>query len=272
MALVSVTDEALSRGEARIVRLQDVERRNAISFEMLEELEHVIDALASSDHDVVVLILAHEGPAFCAGTDLSTLMSVVSDETSLREFLGRIVQLFARVERLPLPTIAAIDGVAVGGGFELALACDFRVLGEESWVSLPEVSLGAVPGGGGAHKLHRFVGRGRALDLALTGSRLGARACERLGLCRVAETATSTEEALRLAEQLSQQSSRAMAATKHLLLGSESLSSNEADSLAVEAMIEALNSPDGRIGLDAVRERQTPEFEETPPFGPMAKE
>jgi methylglutaconyl-CoA hydratase len=265
MALVRITDEPLSRGTARIARLIDVERRNALSVEMLGELERLVDTLEAGNHDVVVLILAHEGPAFCSGTDLSALGSVVSDETALRAFLDRILRLFSRVERLPLPTIAAIDGVAVAGGFELALTCDFRILRPDSWVSLPEVSLGAVPGGGGAHKLHRFVGRGRALDLALAGSRLDAGACEMLGLCRISETGDTTEHALELAERLCQNSSRAMAETKWLLLDSETWSRAEPDALAVEAMIRALNSPDGRTGLDAVRERRPPSFTETPP-------
>jgi enoyl-CoA hydratase/carnithine racemase len=267
MSLVRITDEPLSRGTARVVRLVDVERRNALSPSMLDELEQLIGALAAGDHDAVVLILAHEGPAFCSGTDLSALLSAVADEAALRAFLDRIVGLFSRIERLPLPTIAAIDGVAVGGGFELALACDFRILGTGSWVSLPEVSLGAVPGGGGAHRLHRFVGRGRALDLVLTGSRLDAAACADLGLCRLSETGTTTKHAVELAEQLCHNSSRAIAETKWLLLDSESRSPAEVDALAVESMIRALYSPDGRAGLAAVSERQPASFSEAPPPG-----
>lgn len=269
MSLVRITDEPLSRGTVRVARLIDIERRNALSIQMLDELERLIDTLEAENHDVVILVLTHEGPAFCSGTDLSALASVLSEESALRAFLGRIVRLFARIERLPLPTIAAIDGVAVAGGFELALACDFRILRADSWVSLPEVSLGAVPGGGGAHKLHRFVGRGRALDLALTGSRLDAAACEMLGLCRVSEEGDTTEDALELAERLCKNSSRAMAEAKWLLLGSENLSPEEADALAVDVMIRALRSPDGRAGLAAVVERQPPSFSETPPKRPF---
>lgn len=265
MALLEVRDQALSRGKARIATLADVDRRNAISFEMLEELEDVVDGVVTGG-DVVVLILAHDGPAFCSGTDLGALLSVVEDEAEVRSFLSRIVGLFTRIERLPLPTVAAIEGVAVGGGFELALVCDFRLMQPKSWVSLPEVSLGAVPGGGGAHRLHRFIGRGRALDLALTGSRLDAPACEQFGLCQVAAARSSVDEALELADRLSKQSSRAMAATKQLLVASEELSSDAADSMAIDAMVTALASPDGRLGLEAAGKRQSPAFGETPPF------
>lgn len=266
MALVEVNDQPLSRGMARIVRLADVDRRNAISFEMLHHLEQVVDHVDAGDGDVVVLILTHDGPSFCSGTDLTDLLSVVEDEAEARSFLSRIVGLFTRVERLPLPTVAAIEGVAVAGGFELALACDFRVMQPGSWVSLPEVSLGAVPGGGGAHRLHRFIGRARALEMALTGSRLDATECERLGLCRIAEPRSSLDEALELADHLSRMSSRALASTKQLLLESEHLSSEVADSMAVDAMLKALAGRDGRIGLEAVTNHQTPEFEETPPL------
>lgn len=265
MPLVSVDDHPLRRGRARVARLGDIERRNAISFELLGELERLIEGLATDD-GIVVLILTHAGPVFCAGTDLRALTSVLDDDSALRDFLGRIVTLFDRLERLPLPTIAALDGVAVGGGFELALACDFRILQPASWVSLPEVTLGAVPGGGGAHRLHRLVGRSRALELALTGDRLDAATCEDLGLCRVADSQTSSEAALTLADRLSVNSSRAMAETKGLLLDSEAQPSAEMRAAAVEAMIRALNSPDGRLGLEAMRDRQSPEFTETPPF------
>lgn len=266
MAVISVVDEALERGVARIIRLVDVERRNAISFEMLDELEGAVETLENGDGEVVALILAHDGRAFCAGTDLSTLSSVADDEAASRDLLGRIVALFDRIERLPLPTIAAVDGVAVGGGFELAMTCDFRILQPDSWVSLPEVTLGAVPGGGGAHRLHRFIGRGRALDLALTGRRLDAAGCEALGLCRVDAGGDSIAAALTLAGELSVNSSRAMAETKRLLLESETLDTVEAGRLAVDAMITALHSDDGRTGLDAVRRRARPDFTELPPF------
>lgn len=266
MAVISVLDEPLRRGVVRIVRLVDVDRRNAISFEMLDELETALGDVETGDGEVVALVLAHDGKAFCAGTDLDTLSSVADDEAASRELLGRIVRLFDRVERLPLPTIAAIDGVAVGGGFELALACDFRIMQPESWVSLPEVTLGAVPGGGGAHRLHRFVGRGRALDLVLTGRRLDSAACDSLGLCRVDAGGDSSAAALALADELSANSSRAMAESKRLLLDSEILDSAEAGTAAVNAMVTALHSEDGRTGLDAVRQRTQPEFTELPPF------
>lgn len=266
MAVISIVDEALERGVARIIRLVDVERRNAISFEMLYELESAVARLEEGDGEIVALVLAHDGRAFCAGTDLSTLSSVADDEEGSRELLGRIVALFDRIERLPLPTIAAIDGVAVGGGFELALACDFRIMQPDSWVSLPEVTLGAVPGGGGAHRLHRFVGRGRALDLALTGRRLDAAGCEVLGLCRIDTGGDSTAGALTLAAELSANSSRAMAETKRLLLDSETLDASETAAAAVDAMIAAVRSEDGRIGLDAIRRQARPDFAEFPPF------
>jgi enoyl-CoA hydratase/carnithine racemase len=271
MSLVSIVDEDLERGVARVVRLVDMERRNAISFEMLDELEAVIDAAERGDDDVVVLVLAHEGKAFCAGTDLVTLASVADDETASRELLGRIVTLFDRVERLPLPTIAAIDGVAVGGGFELALACDFRIMQPDSWVSLPEVTLGAVPGGGGAHRLHRFIGRSRTLDLVLTGRRLDAASCESLGLCRIDVGGDSTAAALALAGELSANSSRAMAETKRLLINSETITPEEARRAAVDAMIAALGSDDGRIGLDAVRRQARPRFSDAPVPGREAE-
>lgn len=259
-----VTDEPLTRGVARFVRLIDSERRNALTQGMLGELEATLDALADEPLPNV-LVLTHEGPAFCSGTDLAALEAAMEDEGSLREFLGRIVSLFRRVECLRIPTIAAIDGAAVGGGFELALACDLRILSPDSWVSLPEVTLGAIPGGGGAHRLPRLVGRARTLELTLTGERLTARQCEDLGLCRPLADAPVLDQVLELASRLSAQSGPGMAAIKELVLEGETMAPDRADALAVDAMVTRLMSSDGQEGLSAIRERRSARFRESPP-------
>jgi enoyl-CoA hydratase/carnithine racemase len=265
MEHLHVTDEPLPRGVARVVRLIDTERRNALTQGMLGELEATLDALANEPVPNV-LVLTHEGSAFCSGTDLAALEAALGDEGSLRHLLGRIVSLFRRVERLEIPTISAIDGAAVGGGFELALACDLRILGPDSWVSLPEVTLGAIPGGGGAHRLPRLIGRARTLELTLTGERLTARQCEDLGLCRPLADTAVLDQALELAARLSAHSGPGMAAIKQLVLDGETVSPDRADDLAVDAMVARLMSADGQEGLSALRERRSVRFQESPPI------
>lgn len=259
-----VTDAPLSRGVARVVRLSDTARRNALTEGMLDELEEVAAGIGRAPAPAVV-VLTHEGSTFCSGTDLAALEAVLEDERALYRFLGRIVGLFRRIERLGVPTIAAIDGAAVGGGFELALACDLRILSRASWASLPEVTLGAVPGGGGAHRLPRLIGRARALELALTGERVAAERCVQLGLCRELRAAPVMDQALELAEQLSAYSGPGMAAIKGLVLDGEELPPDLADAWAVETMVSRLRAPDGQEGLAAVRARRPAVFEEFPP-------
>lgn len=264
MGHLDIADEPLTRGVARVVRLIDTARRNALTEGMLDELESVLDAI-ERDPELAVLVLSHEGPTFCAGTDLAVLEGTRDDEEALRRFLGRIVRLFRRIERIGIPSIAAIDGVAVGGGFELALACDLRVFGDDAWVSLPEVTLGAVPGGGGAHRLPRLIGRARTLEIVLTGERLTAARCAELGLCRPLSGTPALAQALELASRLSVHSGPGMAAIKGLVLDSEELPPERADAVAVDAMVGRLLAPDGREGLAAIRGRRPPVFTEPSP-------
>ncbi|MBO0814214.1 MAG: enoyl-CoA hydratase/isomerase family protein, partial [Actinobacteria bacterium] len=169
-------DVATADGVIRVITLQDQDRRNTFTPDMIASLGEEI-ARAERDEQVGAVVLTHTGRVFCAGTDLNHLVSIAGDAARARAFLTELVGLIRRLERLPKFTVAAIEGPAVGGGFELALACDVRVLGADAWVRLPEVTLGAVPGGGGVQRLTRFAGRGRTARAVLLAERLGARAC-----------------------------------------------------------------------------------------------
>ena len=132
---------------------------NALGRELVEDLEAACDTL-SAGAPVRALIVAAEGRNFCAGADLKERQGMSGEE--VRRWVPFLNGAFQRIATLPFPTIAAIQGVAAGGGFELALACDFRVLEESGRVGLLEVTLGIIPGAGGTQRLPRLIGPARA--------------------------------------------------------------------------------------------------------------
>jgi enoyl-CoA hydratase len=154
------------------------EVRNALSKETVEEIHAALRELAVRD-DVGVLIMTGAGEkAFVAGADIREIR-----QRGKREALEAINQeLFSAVENFPFPVIAAVGGYALGGGFELALACDLRVASEEARFGFPETNLGIMPAAGGTQRLPRHIGWGKAKELILTGEIVDAREAERLGL------------------------------------------------------------------------------------------
>jgi enoyl-CoA hydratase len=148
-----------------VLTLDRPDVRNAINLEMVQEIEGALDELAADD-ELRVLVLRGEGEkAFAGGADIAQMR-----ERRTADALRAInAGMFQRVEDFPRPTIAAIRGYALGGGCELALACDLRVAGEGARLGFPEVSLGIFPAAGGTHRLPRLVGLGRAKELVFTG-------------------------------------------------------------------------------------------------------
>ena len=179
-----------------LVTLKRPEALNALSQSLLEELAEIPE-LVQQDPEVRAVIFTGEGKAFAAGADLKEI-AAIKDPFMGREYALFGQRVFAEIAALPVPTIAAINGYALGGGLELALACDLRVAAKTAKLGLPEVGLGLIPGFGGTQRLPRLIGRGRALDLIFTGRHVDAEEALFLGLVnRVAEDAL--EEAKKLA-------------------------------------------------------------------------
>lgn len=167
-----------ARGTATL-RLSRPDRGNSIDRQMAKELESAIAELAG-DASIAVALVEAEGPHFCTGGDVTEYGRLERDE--LREQFERMTRVCAAIEALPMPVIAALSGPAVGGGVELALACDLRVASAESWLQFPNVRLGVATAWGGAGRLADRVGRARALELLLTGRRIAAPEAGRIGL------------------------------------------------------------------------------------------
>ncbi len=186
----------LDRDDAvAIVTLNRPKALNALNRQLLAELDDVI-ASVGADASLRVLVVTGAGDrAFAAGADITELSALAPD--TARGFAAAGQAVFSRLETLGKPTIAAVNGFALGGGCELAMACTLRIAADSAQFGQPEIDLGLLPGFGGTQRLTRLVGRGRALDLLLRGHRIGAAEAERIGLVNLVVPAASLLERVR---------------------------------------------------------------------------
>jgi enoyl-CoA hydratase len=185
-------------GAVAIVRLSRPQVVNAINDDVRTHLPAAMRA-CEVDPEVRVIILAGEGPrGFCAGADIKEARGEEAPVATRRRLVGTAyVDAFDNITK---PIVAAIHGACMGGGFEIALACDIRMASPDAVFGLPETGLGLIPGAGGTQRLPRIVGLGRALDLLLTGERIGAQEAHRIGI--VSRLAASRESLLQEAREL----------------------------------------------------------------------
>lgn len=155
-----------------LITLNRPEAANAMSIQLLTDLNECLDEVAKNREIRVVLITGSGDKAFCAGADLKERKNM--NEQQVRETVRLIGSTVNRVEALPQPVIAVLNGVAFGGGLELALACDLRIASSEAKMGLTEVSLGIIPGAGGTQRLPRLIGLGKAKELIYTARRITA--------------------------------------------------------------------------------------------------
>src|SRR5438128_1367612 len=171
---------ALTRiDELALVTLDRPEVLNALNATLLRELGVAFDQVARSDARALLVTGAGDR-AFCAGADVGELMNRPLAATREGAAFGQAI--FAKLDTLPIPSIALINGYAFGGGLELALACTFRLAARTARVGLPEIKLGLIPGYGGTQRLPRLIGEARALEIILTGRTVEAEEAERIGL------------------------------------------------------------------------------------------
>jgi len=199
------------------VTLNRPDVRNAMNTAMREELLRCFAALATDDDVRVVVVTGAGERAFSAGADIREFVEPQAP-VQLREQRRRLD--FRQVmDRCPQPIIAAIRGVALGGGLELALACDIRIAADDALLGLTEISLAIIPGGGGTQRLPRLIGRGKALEMILTGARIGAAEALRLGLVeRVVPVGDILTAAFALARELASKSPIALRYAKEAVV------------------------------------------------------
>lgn len=227
------------------------EARNAINTEIADAMTAALDGLAARDDVRALIITGAGGKAFVAGADIAQLR-----ERSHRDaFFAFNGKLFQQVEDFPRPTIAAIDGFALGGGLELALACDLRVASRASKIGLPEVTLGIYPAAGGTWRLPRIVGLGRAKELVFTGRIVDAEEAYSFGLFeQLVEPGMALSAAQELAKVIAQNAPLAVQVAKVSL----NALANGADPSSVEKLGQALlfDSPDKRDRMTAFLQKR----------------
>lgn len=192
------------------LELNRPEVRNAINRELCDVMGRTLDEWAARDDVRVVVVSGAGGKAFAAGADIAEL----NERTHKESFLAWTQRLLQKVEDFPRPVIAAIDGYALGGGLELALACDLRVAAKTAKVGLPEVTLGIFPSAGGSWRLPRLVGLGRAKELIYTGRLVSAEEAATWGLFESLVETDALAEARRIARLIAANSPLAVQVAK----------------------------------------------------------
>jgi enoyl-CoA hydratase/carnithine racemase len=226
---------------------------------MIRSLEAELDAIAA-DRQVRAVILTGAGErAFVAGADIAEYRGNRQAVFAAYQFESR--RVFDKLEALPQPTIAAIRGYALGGGFEIALCCDVIVCAASAWLGLPEGLLGLSPGGGGTQRLTRAVGRIVASDIMLAARRITGERAYQLGLC-VECTADEqlAEVALERARAMLKLAPRAQAEMKRLIRQGFDAPLPVAQSLEQEVLLRLYAAHDGQEGIEAFLDKRSPEF------------
>jgi enoyl-CoA hydratase/carnithine racemase len=167
-------------GGVRHLVLDRPDKRNALNAELIRELGEAIEA-AASDDDVRVVVIRGAGAMFSSGMDLNDLRALSETPGDLRSFRRPILAWWNLLEEMPKPTICQIHGAALGGAFELALACDFRVMAEDAVAGIMEVRVGLLPDVGGCSRLPAVIGLGNAKELIMTGKVIDGREAHRIG-------------------------------------------------------------------------------------------
>ncbi len=233
--------------------------KNALGRQLLGELEEAFGALAGDPGARVVVLHSLVDGVFCAGADLKERAGMSPEEAEA--FVKRLRAAFTALERLPMPVIAAIEGAALGGGLELALACDLRVAGAAARLGLPETSLAIIPGAGGTQRLPRIIGRSRAKELIFTARRLDGPEALAFGVVdRCVEPGRALEAALGLAREILPNGPVALRAAKAAIDGG--LDRDRDGGLVVEeaCYAQVLPTEDRLEGLAAFREKRKPVY------------
>ena len=235
----------------------------------LEMTEHLIDALIELEREDAVRAVVVTGAgekAFCAGSDVKEFADV--RDRVVEKKLARENEAFGRFESLSKPVIAAIEGLAYGGGCEISMACDLRITGEDAKFALPEVRLGVVPGSGGLFRLPELVGPARAMELMYLGAPIDAREAERTGLVNeVVPDGEALPRAIDVARSISRQPKEAVGAIKRGVRESLRSSREDAVRLTLELSDHLFRTEDCAEGIQAFFEKREPRFEGAPGTG-----
>ena len=249
--------ELSRRNECGLLVLNRPEALNALSFAILREIGAALDEVAT--WAVRALIVTGRGDkAFCAGADIKELRGRSLVEQKRGAELGQAV--FAKIDRLPFASVAAINGYAFGGGLELALACSFRLATRNAKMGFPEIKLGLIPGYGGTQRLPRLIGEARALEMIMTGSTVGAEEAERIGLVHRLIDANPVEAGLAFSREFTGYSLPALGLAREAVTRALDLPLHEGLRIEADLSTLAFRTRDAEEGMAAFAQKRKPEF------------
>lgn len=249
----------INHNKVAVVTLNRPEAANALSADLLDDLQKVITKIHQNPQINCMIIIGANDRVFCAGADLKERIDM--DDNDVIQMVAKIGDTISMIERLPMPTIAALNGAAFGGGLELALACDLRMIAEHASVGLTETSLAIIPGAGGTQRLTRLVGLGQAKRLIYTAEKIDAKEALHIGL--VEEIVASDEllhRAIHVAEKIASNGPIAIRQAKRAIdLGFQT---DLTTGLAIESACyeQTIYTEDRLEGLRAFSEKRQPKY------------
>ncbi len=247
-------------GPVVIVTLNRPDKMNALNKEILEEFKKLIDVLETDRTARVIVLTATGDKAFCVGADLKERQGMNEKDVLLR--LEMVRTLYLRWERLTIPSIAALNGVALGGGLELALVCDLRLAADHIQVGLPETELAIIPGNGGTQRLSRTIGMSRAMEMVLLAKRLSALEAYQWGIVnKISPLSQLMKEAMSWAHKISEAGPIAIQQAKKAIQRGRERNWEEALQWEVECYKPCLYSKDRLEGLKAFTEKRKPAYQ-----------
>ncbi len=234
------------------------EALNAINEEFVRKLKEVVE-FVKENKKIRAVIMIGKGKAFCAGADIK--MFSESSVFKAREVIAKLGKVLEEFEELEVPVIAAVNGYAVGGGCEIAMACDIIIASEKASFGQPEINLGIIPGAGGTQRFARLIGWKKAMELCLTGERISAEEALKLGLInKVVEHDKLMDEAKKIAEAVKSKSPYAVALVKQAVNKGFKMSLKEGIAYERELFALSLASDDAKEGFKAFIEKRKAEF------------
>jgi enoyl-CoA hydratase len=254
-----VTIELSRIEEFALIRLNRPNAHNALSFKLVGDLSAAIDEVATSDARAL-LVTGAGAKAFCAGADIGELAGRTLVETKRGAERGQAVM--AKLERLPMPSVAIINGYAFGGGLELALACTFRVVTPNAKVALPEIKLGLIPGYGGTQRLPRAIGATRALEMILTGKAIDAQTAVAWGLASRLVEGDPVASGIAFAREFSAFSLPVLGLAREAVLRAQDTPINEGLKIEADLSTLAFQTEDAAEGTAAFVAKRKPAFKD----------
>lgn len=245
-------------GNVAVIKFNRPKAMNSINRDVMTEFDDALDKI-EADISIKVLVLTGEGKAFVAGADIAHMVDLSPLE--MRKFSQDGQDLFFRIENLPIPVIASVNGFALGGGCEVAMASDFIYASEKAKFGQPEIGLGIIPGFGGTQRLSRLVGKAMAKELCMTGGMISAEEAKGIGLVnKVFAPEKLWEATMETAKVLASKGKVSMMAVKRCIDRGCDLDLHSGCYMEADNFGYCVATPDGKEGMSAFIEKRKPEF------------